>query len=73
MVSVKDLCQVRILESSTRPIDLYSVFHTVHVATDIFILDSYVVIVFPTSGQHEAGTWNSNYTPGMDFLDHDFL
>ena len=22
---------------------------------------------------HEAGTWDSNYTPGVDFLDHDFL
>ena len=40
--------------------------------TDIFILDSYVVIFFLTSGQHEAGTWDPNYTPGVDFLDHDF-
>ena len=28
---------------------------------------------FLTSGQHEAGTWDPNYTPGVDFLDHDFL
>ena len=26
-----------------------------------------------TSGQHEAGTWDPNYTPGLDFLDHNFL
>ena len=28
---------------------------------------------FLTSGQHEAGSWDPNYTPGVDFLDHDFL
>ena len=28
---------------------------------------------FLTSGQHEAGTWDPNYTPGVDFLDHNFL
>ena len=22
---------------------------------------------------HEAGTWDPNYTPWVDFLDHDFL
>ena len=22
---------------------------------------------------HEAGTWDPNYTPGVDFLDHDLL
>ena len=22
---------------------------------------------------HEAGTWDPNYAPGVDFLDHDFL
>ena len=24
--------------------------------------------LFLTSGQHEAGTWDPNYTPGVDFL-----
>jgi hypothetical protein len=28
---------------------------------------------FLTSGQHETGTWDPNYNPGVDFLDHDFL
>ena len=28
---------------------------------------------FLTSGQYEAGTWDPNYTPGVDILDHDFL
>ena len=28
---------------------------------------------FLTSGQHEAGNWDPNYTLGVDFLDHDFL
>ena len=28
---------------------------------------------FLTGGQHEAGIWDQNYTPGMDFCDHDFL
>ena len=40
---------------------------------DILLLDSYVVIFFLTNGQHEAGTWDPNYTLGVDFLDHDFL
>ena len=40
---------------------------------DIFILDSYVVIFFLTSGQCEAETWDPNYTPGVDFVDLDFL
>ena len=22
---------------------------------------------------HEAGTWDPNYAPGVDFLDHNFL
>ena len=22
---------------------------------------------------HEAGTWDPNYTPGVDFLDHNFI
>ena len=29
--------------------------------------------IFLASGQHEAGTWDQNYTPGVDFLDHRFL
>ena len=29
-------------------------------------------VSFLTSGQHEAGTWDPNYTPGVNFLDHDF-
>ena len=28
---------------------------------------------FLTSDQPEGGTWDPNYTPGVDFLDHDFL
>ena len=37
------------------------------------LLDSYVVKKFLRSVQHEAGTWDPNYTQGVDFLDHDFL
>ena len=39
----------------------------------IFILDSYVIIFFLISGQHESGNWDPSYTPGVDFLDHGFL
>ena len=28
---------------------------------------------FLTGGQYEAGTWDPNYTRGVDFLDRDFL
>ena len=27
---------------------------------------------FLTSGQHGGNTWDPNYTPGVDFLDHEF-
>ena len=36
------------------------------------LLDSYVVKKNLRSVQHEAGTWDPNYTQGVDFLDHDF-
>ena len=29
----------------------------------------FFLLIFP----HEAGTWNPNYAPGVDFLDHNFL
>ena len=29
---------------------------------------NFFLLIFP----HEAGTWDSNYTPGVDFFDHDF-
>ena len=29
--------------------------------------------LFLTRGQHEAGTWDPNYAPRVDFLDHNFL
>ena len=28
--------------------------------------------LFLISGQHEAGTWDQNYTPGVNILDQDF-
>ena len=28
---------------------------------------------FQTSGHHGGNTWDSNYTPGLDFLDHIFF
>ena len=37
------------------------------------LLDSYVVKKFLRSDQHGGRTWDPNYTPGVDFLDHDFL
>ena len=40
---------------------------------DIFILDSYVVILFSEKWTAWGNTWDTNYTPGVDFLDHDFL
>ena len=36
------------------------------------LLDSYVVKKNLRSVQLEAGTWDPNYTQGVDFLDHDF-
>ena len=28
---------------------------------------------FVTCGQHEAGTWDPNYTPGVNFLNQFFI
>ena len=36
-------------------------------------MDGTAVKSFLVICPHEAGTWNPNYTPGVDFLDHDFL
>ena len=37
---------------------------------DIFILDSYVVILFSDKWTSWGGnTWDPNYAPGLDFLD----
>ena len=30
---------------------------------------NFFLLIFP----HEAGIWDPNYTPGVDFLDYDFL
>jgi hypothetical protein len=38
------------------------------------LMDSYVVKKILRSDQHGEGrTWDSNYNPGVDFLDHDVL
>ena len=38
------------------------------------LLDGYVVKKFLRCDLHGGGrTWDPNYTPGVDFLDHDFL
>ena len=36
-------------------------------------MDGTAVKFFLVICPHEAGTWDPNYTPGVDFLDHDFL
>ena len=36
-------------------------------------MDGTAVNFFSWLTTHEAGTWEPNYTPGVDFLDHDFL
>ena len=36
-------------------------------------MDGTAVNFFLVICPHEAGIWDPNYTPGMDFLDHDFL
>ena len=36
-------------------------------------MDGTAVNFFLVICPHEAGTWDPNYTPGVDFLDHDFL
>jgi hypothetical protein len=36
-------------------------------------MDGTAVNFFQLICPHEAGTWDPNYTPGVDFLDHDFL
>ena len=41
---------------------------------DIFILDSYVVILFSDKWTAWGGILGTqNYTPGVDFLDHNFF
>ena len=58
----------------TRFYPIYEKFFAemVNLCMDIFILDSYVVFCFLTSGQHGGNTLDPNYIPGVDCLDHDF-
>ena len=44
-----------------------------HLGMDFFIYGWNCCQIFLVICPHEAGTWNPNYTPGVDFLDHDFL
>ena len=40
---------------------------------DFFIYGRNCCQIFLVICPHEAGTWNPNYAPGVDFLDHNFL
>ena len=43
------------------------------VIMDFFIYGRNCCQIFLVICPHEAGTWDPNYTPKVDFLDHDFL
>ena len=38
-----------------------------------FFMDGTAIKFFLVICPHEAGTWDPNYTPGVDFLNYDFL
>ena len=49
------------------------IFLTLYLLKDIFILDSHVAILFSDKWTTWGNIWDPNYTPGVDFLDHNFL
>ena len=49
-----------------------SSFMLTHPWTSLY-MDETAVKFFLVICPHEAGTWDPNYTPGVDFLDHDFF
>ena len=63
----------------TNNIGFTGTFSSVIITSDIprswtsLYMDGTAVKLFLVICPHEAGTWDPNYTPGVDFLDHDFL
>ena len=64
--------KVKKISSNFSKITILSCNSYVRAWTSLY-MDGTAINFFKLICPHEAGTWHPNYTPGVDFFDHDFL